>query len=231
MLGAFFFGVAAALGHHLFYQSLNGHSVGKSLFEQQMNSDLGTGFAFLVRALFVIAIGTAHVQLLWKSFTAGPSTVGTIDSLFVQRSDATQLLNWGVVVKHPVLTLLALASWTMPFATIVPPGTLSVRLSPTQEHSFRSLRIPAVNFSSTSFAQMTGDELSLGAGGDTVYNGPQSLLSSISTQVATSGVMLSIPPPLYSTNLSYTMTYYGPALKCAEIPVTSIVEEVESVLT
>jgi hypothetical protein len=88
LLGAFFSGVAAALGHHLFYQSLNGHSVGMSFFEQQLNSDLGTGFAFLVRALFVIAIGTAHVQLLWNSFTAGPSTVGTIDSLFVQRSVA-----------------------------------------------------------------------------------------------------------------------------------------------
>jgi hypothetical protein len=78
---------------------------------------------------------------------------------------------------------------------------------------------------------MTGDELSLGAGGDKAYNGPQSLLSSISTQVATSGVMLSIPPPFYSTNLSYTTTYYGPALNCAEIPCNQYSREVESVLT
>lgn len=71
-----------ASGHHLFYRSLDGALVHRALFSQQFNVGIGTTFAFLVRALLVLSMGTTYWQIFWRTLRARILTVSSIDSLF-----------------------------------------------------------------------------------------------------------------------------------------------------
>lgn len=70
---AFLAGVAIALGHHLFYQQLDGqiaptgeYVFGRSqLSKQQFNIAVGTAFAFLVKSSLTLAITCSWIQLFW----------------------------------------------------------------------------------------------------------------------------------------------------------------------
>ena len=65
MLATFAIGVAFAIGHHFFYQSLDGTPLDSATFDQQINTAVGTAFAFLVCSFLSVAIGVAFVQVLW----------------------------------------------------------------------------------------------------------------------------------------------------------------------
>lgn len=62
---AFVAGLAFALGHHAFYDSLDGQPVADHLFNQQINLAVGQAFAFLVRASLVISVGASYWQVFW----------------------------------------------------------------------------------------------------------------------------------------------------------------------
>ena len=77
MLATFVTGTLLALGHHLFYQQLNGQQTPKDDYRvgslhysrQQLNIQIGAAFAFLVKAFLVIAISIAHAQVFWSSLS------------------------------------------------------------------------------------------------------------------------------------------------------------------
>lgn len=110
LLSAFAAGVAVAVGHHFFYQSLHGYPVDNtSLFTQEFNHAIGVTFAFLVKALLVFSIGVAYVQLLWATLRRKPIKLSTIDSLFGLRTNFTGFFKVRLWWKH--LPLMALVSW------------------------------------------------------------------------------------------------------------------------
>lgn len=123
MLAALIAGISFATGHHLFYQSLDGTHVstegysfaGLTLSRQQTNTNVGTAFAFLVRACLVVAISVAYVQVFWKAFMAGTSkkspALGQIDTSFSALGNALVLLYAPMWRWYPLLSSLAMAAW------------------------------------------------------------------------------------------------------------------------
>jgi hypothetical protein len=110
-----------ALGHHLFYNRLNGepvptrsyHFARTSISRQQYNTAIGTALAFLVRTLLAVAVATAYTQIFWrnaKSSKRSPTlreldwASGTLDNVF-------NLLNFKTGLKYPTLIVLALLFW------------------------------------------------------------------------------------------------------------------------
>ncbi|KAI9828006.1 MAG: hypothetical protein M1819_006849 [Sarea resinae] len=69
MVLPFLLGVCAAIGHHVYYESLAGTLAG-SAHRQQWSSFIGTAFAFLAKASFVSAVAVAYIQ---PSLTVTPA--------------------------------------------------------------------------------------------------------------------------------------------------------------
>lgn len=118
MVGALLGAVLFALGHHLFYQHLEGRqapnaevsSMSLHLAQQQFNTSVGTAFAFLVKAAPPAALSAAYVQVFWRSVSrkGAESKVADLDAIYSGSSSSLALLVVPVWVKYPLLFLLAI---------------------------------------------------------------------------------------------------------------------------
>jgi hypothetical protein len=123
MLTALTAGILLALGHHLFYQRLNGTETptddlrfaNLSYSKQQMNIQVGTAFAFLVKASLVVSVSIAYAQVFWGAFSGShhrkPPTLSNIDTAFSALGSVLALLKFPVWLRHPVLLSLAALTW------------------------------------------------------------------------------------------------------------------------
>jgi hypothetical protein len=117
MVTSLLLGILLALGHHLFYNSLDGKPVGASehvirgVTRQQLNLTLGTLFAFLVKAFLAVAVTTVYTQIAWRAIKKRATTLGTIDTIFHVVSNFWSLISFSVWWKYPLLLLLALTMW------------------------------------------------------------------------------------------------------------------------
>ncbi|KAK4565307.1 hypothetical protein LTR86_003924 [Recurvomyces mirabilis] len=83
-------GILLAAGHHLFYASLSGTEaptgtlfsvIGADVSRQQLNTAVGTAFAFLVKSALMITVSIAFAQAFWRAIRTskrGP-TLGSLD--------------------------------------------------------------------------------------------------------------------------------------------------------
>jgi hypothetical protein len=128
MLGALWAGLTFALGHHFFYNSLDGQEVpsgnykvsdyDSKISKQQSYFTLGTAFAFAVKTCLVLAVSTAYIQLFWKSLAGQlsrkPFTLRSIDKAYSALGNATLLANMPGWRRFPLLFTLALTTWCVP---------------------------------------------------------------------------------------------------------------------
>lgn len=124
---AFLAGLLFAIGHHLFFASLAGSLLDENVFNQQHNLAIGSAFAFLVRAALVISIGATYYQVLWRTLLGSGLQLQTVDALAGLLESLINLASWQVWSTGPLLVFIAAIAWLIPFATIVPPATLTVR--------------------------------------------------------------------------------------------------------
>ena len=116
-----FSGVALALGHHLFYASLNGTSAptgdfdiaGTRLSRQQFNTAVGTAFAFLVKSLLALAVTVAYTQAFWRAVNTSRKgqTLSTLDTLHSILDNLVGFVKLRVWWRHPLLVFLAVIAW------------------------------------------------------------------------------------------------------------------------
>jgi hypothetical protein len=114
-------GVACAVGHHLFYQHLNGitppntsYSVWgfpRSISGQEVNIAVGNAFAFFTKVCLAIAVASAHDQISWRTIKRHPTELGLIDHLFSSRDDVPSALNIRMWCRMPIPALLLFAFW------------------------------------------------------------------------------------------------------------------------
>lgn len=110
-----------ALGHHVFYASLNGQSVptgsysfiGATLQKQQFNTSVGTALAFLNKTLLGVAISVAYVQLFWLTSLRAKRNprLGDVDWAAAGLDNVFSLVYFNLWLKWPILALLALIFW------------------------------------------------------------------------------------------------------------------------
>ncbi len=118
---AFAFGVAFAAGHHIFYNSLDGHVaptetyrlLGSNVSQQQINIAIGTAFAFLVSAMLVMSVSVAYVQILWRAILnpSKPLSLSKLDTLSSGISSLWSFLQIGAFWRNPSLYLFATLAW------------------------------------------------------------------------------------------------------------------------
>lgn len=101
------FGCCFALGHHLFYASLND----KIADNQLAMLRYGTILAFATKASFVASVVTAFRQRLWVTLRNKLLSVGAVDALFAATDDVTALWNVETYQKAKMAMLLAAIVW------------------------------------------------------------------------------------------------------------------------
>ena len=112
-------GVLFAVGHHLFYWSLNGRAVpqsdynllGTSFPRQQINIAAGTTFAFLVNFALASALATAYAQVFWRQMRRREVTLDALDTTFSAIGDMSQLFKVWIWWRYPLLCCVALIAW------------------------------------------------------------------------------------------------------------------------
>ena len=137
-------GFLFALGHHVFYVSLDRetvstesfHLAGTRLPKQEFNSAVGIAFALLVRTFFTIAISTAYVQIFWRNIrtTKKSPTLTELDWASSCMNNILKICNVKFWRKHFTLVALAIIFWCVP---VCPERSRSLSLSTGQVSTHR----------------------------------------------------------------------------------------------
>ncbi|KAL0635166.1 hypothetical protein Q9L58_005891 [Maublancomyces gigas] len=122
-------GTATAIAHHLFYRYLDNSLVGGEV-KQRWSLWIGSGLSFLTKVMLTAALGIARTQWVWMTLRSEWFTLDGIDALFGIVSDPALFLNWRMIKKAKVATIMAIGMWMFPLAAILTPGTISVHTVP-----------------------------------------------------------------------------------------------------
>ncbi|KAK5679710.1 hypothetical protein LTS10_007658 [Elasticomyces elasticus] len=225
MMASFVCGVLLALSHHIFYANLRGNAVptepyrpfkGASLPQQQLNTSVGTAFAFFIRVFLSIAAGTAYTQIFWRSVKGVKQspTLAELDWASAGLQNVFGLFNLKHGRGYPMLVIMAVIFWCAPIGTIFTPGTLSIESASALTSS--RIQVPQYDFASMNFAApLVGEE-----GDEKVdwynYKGPSQPLQHVALAVMGLGSILPITPPS-TPNMSWSQDVWGPALVCSDI--------------
>ncbi|KAI6263723.1 hypothetical protein MCOR27_002085 [Pyricularia oryzae] len=205
----FVIGVGSAVGHHLYYRSLNGREV-SSEQEQQWAIRIGTGLAFSAKVALVSSIVLAYTQRLWVTVKKRSWTLQNLDDAFSLPTSPLSFFSVPLLRKGKVLYLLAICIWTIPFVALVTPATLSVRAGVLSTTEPASVPIPL-------WLNETTNDTSYWAhwGGAGYQAGPSVSLSHLVFTAATS--MSIIPSTAPFLNASFTLEFPGPSLRCTNV--------------
>ncbi|KAE8316634.1 hypothetical protein BDV41DRAFT_585210 [Aspergillus transmontanensis] len=227
MIASFLAAAAFAIGHDMFYQSLNGKpvlnaqplaSLKSSLHvsDQQLYISLGTFFAFMAKSSLGVSVSTTFDQFAWKSIQGERTRIDIIDNLFSVLKNGFTVANLRLWRHSPISMTLAVICWLLPVASIISPATLSVQLAPFNVYVLK--RIPRVDFTSANFASFFSALAINPRGPDfwaTLYKSPTAETQRVVNSVATQGTILQIDPP--AVNSSWSMGFYGPAIVCDKV--------------
>ncbi|KAI1388161.1 uncharacterized protein F4822DRAFT_236310 [Hypoxylon trugodes] len=218
-------GVLFSIGHHLFYKSLENKPTSTGDYDilgshyqgQQFNIAVGTAFAFLARAAFILAVSTAYCQLFWQrikgqSKTGNPPTLERVDIVYSGINNIISLFTVPVWYRYPVLFLMAISVWLIPIASIITPATLSVALRENITDT-STQHIPQIDFFNLNF--VAGMPATVGENRLSMYytyTGPSQIAKQIAMSVAAQKAMLPINPPF--PNSTWSLDFHGPSLKC-----------------
>ncbi|MCJ1468035.1 hypothetical protein MMC07_006661 [Pseudocyphellaria aurata] len=217
MTGLFIAGVFFAIGHHLYYKSLDGQEVG-DLKRQQWPLRFGNVFSFLVKSCLAASAGIACVQWMWKTLRRSYITIEGIDAAFSAQENLLSLLNWEMLSKMRIGTFIALMTWCIPLAALITPATLSVR--PTYQYIETSEKVASLNMSSvfSDFPYPSLEQMAfLEHFAEFQYSmivGPSLPLARIASASATTGDIFRIAKPLPEPNMTYQIDLYVPAIRC-----------------
>ncbi|KAL6887058.1 hypothetical protein GGI43DRAFT_417555 [Trichoderma evansii] len=212
MIGNTICGILVAVGHHLFYKSLDKQTVGTQS-QQEWNARIGTGMAFCVKMFLTAAAGFAYTQVLWKLLKARQVKLEGIDAMFDVVNNPFAFLNWELWKKGFELVVLAGLLWAIPIIAVFTPATLTIQqakdLAPSIQHMF----MPLVNFSSPVI--FTRYSTSPTAAGPT---GPSIALARLMSSVAAQGAILPLEMPFSDApKVNYTLRFHGPSVLCGPL--------------
>jgi hypothetical protein len=116
-------GLFIAVGHHLFYENLDGQEVpsqrwktsGIELTTQQVNIALGTALAFLVKVCLVLAVSSSYTQAIWSAAKASKKgqhmSIADLDAAFSALGNLGALSKLHLWAKHPLMLSLVAIAW------------------------------------------------------------------------------------------------------------------------
>lgn len=186
-----------------------------NISDQQLNTAIGTAFAFLVRACLMHSISLAYFQILiWTVRSRGTNStkLGDLDVMTDALQNILSLLNYRTWRRRPWLWVLAVVAWLLPIASIITPATLSISVDfPPAAY----MNVPTVDFTSLNLAApMPAFYISEGSLSYN-YAGPSLTVQRIADAVAAQGSILPVTAP--AVNSSWNVAFNGPSLHCNPI--------------
>lgn len=149
MVVAFVVGIALAIGQHVLYSSLH-HRIEDDEGKKVKLVLYGRALAYFSKVAFGMTCILVYRQRIWTTFREQALTVMSIDQLFLATEDPGIFLNWEAISLAPLPTLMALAIWLIPVATIIfSPGALTFGWYFEVDNA--QLMVPTLNFSAESF--------------------------------------------------------------------------------
>ncbi|OAP56245.1 hypothetical protein AYL99_09424 [Fonsecaea erecta] len=166
----------------------------------------GTALAFLSKLWLVVGTGVAYEQWMWVNLHARPQEIGSLNSMFAILSNAFEFLAMRIWWRRPVLGFLAAVTWLLPTSAIITPGTLSVQ--PVLVLETGTLVVPQRSFTAdgNSFCGVIID------GNTTTFDSMSTGLSNPTFATVLSNSVL--PLESSSTNLTFDLQFFGPAIRC-----------------
>ncbi|KAF2490821.1 hypothetical protein BU16DRAFT_585187 [Lophium mytilinum] len=202
MVGSFCAGIVFAVGHHVYYKSLDNTVVG-SAARQQWPIRFGTAFAFFVKTCLTTATGTAYVQWAWRRCRQKAVTIDAINRAFAVDKNIFLFLNLNFLSEFPIAVVVAILLWCMPLSALVTPATLGVAPKPnTTLHNLLVNRPSISNFDPDT---------------NEIYDpdvGQSAQLSRVFANLASTGELLHLSPPTGLQNASYALDLIIPIVRC-----------------
>lgn len=116
-------GIMAAIGHHVFYNSLDGTAAGDER-KQNWVIWIGTGLAFFSKAALASVLEISRIQWLWVTLRRQFLTLGGIDAIFGVTSDPLFFMNRDMLRQAKLATFMAIIIWIFPLTAILTPSTI-----------------------------------------------------------------------------------------------------------
>ncbi|KAH6647340.1 hypothetical protein BKA67DRAFT_594456 [Truncatella angustata] len=229
------FGFCCALGHHLFYASLDGRIADNQLAMLRY----GTVLSFAAKAGFVAAVITAYRQRIWVTVRNKLLSVGALDSLFAATDDVSALWNTEVYQKAKMAMALASLAWLTPLMIILTSNTLLVGLVENIDHT-KCPNVRTLNFTkdeledfrhptkidgmfglSVNYWNTTDDNVSAADWFD-YYTGPSDFFQAVANLGVYSHQVMGAKNASFDIcgagwNCTYTIDFVAPGYKCEEI--------------
>ncbi|KAL7271987.1 hypothetical protein RUND412_005224 [Rhizina undulata] len=229
MIVIFICGVVGAIAHNAFYTSLHG----KQAVNQLMMVRYGTALAFFTKACLVGSVVLAFRQRLWYTLRRKSMSVRGIDSLFAIVEDPTWfILSKELYMKAKLATLMAAATWLIPLASVLSPGSLTADLK-NVTLPISNCTVPNLNFTLENTADwrhprhgLNGYDLPFynttpppPAAGIDWYDQPSKVASKLTTLTVLSQDSIGIKDsPCSGYNCTYAIGFWGPWYNCSEQP-------------
>ncbi|RTE76954.1 hypothetical protein BHE90_008576 [Fusarium euwallaceae] len=221
MLGLLALGILSALGHHLLYSYLDNKPV-RTLVDgaprwktQDWITRYGLALAFITKTILAASVAVAYKQRIWTNLRQKAYTVSGINAMYDATTDILSFASLEFVWKAKLATILAALTWTIPLSALVTPSSLLVTLI-TKEVQ-QDMIVPILNF-----ADLNSDSY--------VFNGPTTIISPLLTKTTAIAAFSAeiLPMAAVAQNISYTLQFHGPSLRCDEATehIAAFVEEV-----
>ncbi|KAI1358753.1 hypothetical protein F5Y08DRAFT_350448 [Xylaria arbuscula] len=140
-------GVGFAIGHHLFYWSLDGTEAG-NIKRQQWSLQIGSFFATAFGTVIRLTVGTAYLQYLWLRLKHTPVSLKGVDHAFQAMTDIRVLLRHSFGSVLPGAYFAVLVFWSTHVAVLFPPATLSTK--ETEAPGSINVPVPSLMYINTS---------------------------------------------------------------------------------
>ncbi|KAF9458810.1 hypothetical protein BDZ94DRAFT_1269741 [Collybia nuda] len=214
MIISFLCGTILAIGHHLFYEGLDGRHVperdqfiiaGHHISSQQSAIFGGTALVFFAKFCFSFSLGHVFNQRLWYTMHRKWIKVKGLDAMFKVPGDPLGFFSLEMLTKAKTVAGVAGVMWCLSIAFIPIPGSLSVKSVPVT--TLNRVSVPTVNI--TDPAVNFGSTNTLGA-----YNSPSTFAQAVASRTLTGGQVPAWNSPC-GTNCNYNLTFIGPAFQCS----------------
>ncbi|KAK3988799.1 hypothetical protein QBC44DRAFT_397347 [Cladorrhinum sp. PSN332] len=228
MITFFVAGLAAAIGHHVFYSSLHDKVVVETNSRwdleavrdgQEWKIRFGTALAFLTQSLFAEAIDGAFQQTIWVAAREKAISIEGLDAMFSAGGTIWSFFKFEFIRKASLGALLGLLKWLIPLSALITPATLTVIQS--QSSTASIMAVPSVNFSIVEplyHWNMSTEQIDSAASDNGITPYLNRLLSSTATSLQILPMKAVIP------NSTYDLTFRGPSFRCSKP--SPLIEEV-----
>ncbi|KAL2841142.1 hypothetical protein BJY01DRAFT_249675 [Aspergillus pseudoustus] len=204
-------GILFSIGHHLLYSELDGQFIEEGTLDQKWAIRIGSGFAFLAKASFTLSVSSAAVQWLFYTMMQKAATVQAIDNAFAADSNLLALCKWETWKSFKIFGGLMLVVWTIPLSALITPAALTVVIDNRVTSGMHHVpTIDIANRQNASRYAYTFDTVTDVA--VSVLGGPSPRMSRIVRATAGTGQIIQASP--LAPNMSYSMSFYAPAVRC-----------------